>query len=136
MGTRLRSFTVVTNLSVACLFCFSIAFIPYFLSSSGDGILSRMVDTVAAIQDVLHISPGTAISSFFVPFVAGIAAAICIVIALVSRFEPILSTALKALVAILVIFAIWGSFFIKGIHIMTIALVPVGFALISSRRRD
>lgn len=135
MGTKPRSFTVVINLFLACLFSFSIAFIPYFLSSSGNGIFSRMADTVAAIKDALHISPSMVASSFFIPFVAGLASAICIVIALVPRFETILSTALKVLMVALVFLAIWGSFLIMGIHMITIALIPVGFALIGSRRR-
>ena len=129
-------FLVLLNLLLASVFCFSVAFVPYFLVSSGDGLLNRTMDMVGAIQDALRTSSSMAMSSFFMPFIAGIAFLVGIVITLVPRFAGKLLTAMAALTVLSVVLVVWGSFLINSVHIMVIALIPIGFALISARRKS
>jgi len=104
------------------------------LVSSGDGLLNRTMDMVGAIQDAVRTSPSMAMSSFFMPFIAGIAFLVGIAITLVPRFAGKLLTAMAALTVLSVVLVVWGSFLINSVHIMIIALIPIGFALISARR--
>jgi len=131
-----QKFIVLLNLLLASLFCFGVAFVPYFLVSSGEGFLDRTIDMLGAIQDAQRTSPSMAMSSFVMPFIAGIAFLAGIAITLVPRFAGKLFVPMVALTTLSVVLVVWGSFLIKSIHIMIIALIPIGFAMISARRKS
>lgn len=130
---KTRPVIVTMNLALAALICFSVAFFPYFLSSSGAGI-DRATDVFSAIKDAFRISRGVALSSFCIPLAIGILTLATIALIYIPRFDDRLLGALRILTLVSVTLVIVSSFLIQGVHISIIALIPIGFALLSGRR--
>ena len=130
---KARPYVVVLNLALAAIFCFGVAFLPYLLSSSGEGF-HRIVDVFSAIKDAYRISAGMALSSFYIPFTVGLFSLATIALICIPRFDDKLLVVLKALAFVSVILVLVSSLLIQSVHIAVIALIPIGFALLSSRR--
>ncbi len=133
MGKARRPYVVVFNLAIAAIFCFGVAFYPYLLSASGEGY-HRIADVFSAINDAYRISARMALSSFYLPFAIGLISLVTIALSCIPRFDDKLLVVLKTLAFVSVTLVLVSSLLIQSVHIAVIALVPIGFALLSSRR--
>ncbi|MBM3356583.1 MAG: hypothetical protein FJY54_02520 [Betaproteobacteria bacterium] len=130
---KTKPHVVVFNLALVAMFCFGVAFFPYFLSSSGEGA-DRVADMFSAIEDAYRVSPSIAVSSFYIPFVIGLFSLAAIAFVYVPRLNDKLPVIVKTLSFVSVVLVLLSSVLIQNIHVSVIALIPMGFALLSSRK--
>lgn len=130
---KARPYVVIFNLVLAAIFCFGVAFFPYFLSASGEGF-HRIADMFSAINDADRISASMVLSSFYFPFGIGLFALATVTLSCTSRFDDKLVVVLKIFSFVAVTLVVVSSILMRSVHIAVVALIPIGFALLSSRR--
>lgn len=133
MGAKSRKVAVWFNLSLAAIFCFLLVLAPLMALSPGATWTERLAGLPGTLTAVWKASHTAALITSILP---GLGAVVCIfgLGASLTRsplhFAKIAEIAFSAILILVVI----ASFLSRGLPLLGVALLPLGFALYAARK--